>query len=148
MSLYSNAFKLNLEAVGDEFDPSMGPELEPDAEAAAMQDTLEPGTEMDALGTDATAEVADAMAKNNQAMQQKITEWIQMMNEFSERLNEPSNPNSMTSQLKNAVPDTVFDKIRSSEIKKISRVAMEVSALEEIFKGYLASSEDPKYKYV
>ena len=32
--------------------------------------------------------------------------------------------------------------------KKIARVAMEISSLSEILKGYLAGANDPKYRYV
>jgi hypothetical protein len=33
-------------------------------------------------------------------------------------------------------------------MKKISRVSMEVAGLKEILRGYLASSDDAKYKFV
>ena len=56
--------------------------------------------------------------------------------------------NSIQMQLKKAVPDTIFDKMRTAEAKKIARVAKEISALAETFKGYLATSNEPKYRFV
>lgn len=141
-NIYKNVFKLNLEQ-------DLGGEIDPEAEAAAMQSTLEPGTDASELGAQpgASAEVAAAVAKNNQAMKQALTTWITTLEEFVEFLNGTEGA-SVQSQLKNAVPDTILDKIRSSEMKKISRVSMEVAGLKEILRGYLASSDDAKYKYV
>jgi len=142
-NIYANVFKLNLEQ-----DLSPGA-IDPEAEAAAMNATLEPGTDPGSLGVDpgASQAVAQAVAKNNQAMKNSLTEWISTLEEFVEFLN-GTETNSVQSQLKNAVPDTIMDKIRSSEMKKISRVSMEVAGLKEILRGYLASSDDAKYRYV
>lgn len=141
-NIYANVFKLNLEQ-------DLAGQIDPEAEAAAMEDTLEPGTDPAKLGADGgpNAAVAAAVAKNNQAMKQSLTTWIQTLEEFVEFLN-GLDGNSVQSQLKNAVPDTIMDKIRSSEMKKISRVSMEVAGLKEIFRGYLASSDDAKFRYV
>jgi hypothetical protein len=87
------------------------------------------------------------MARNSEAMKTTLTTWIETMDEFVEFLN-GLEEGSVQSQLKNAVPDTIMDKIRGSEMKKISRVSMEVAGLKEILRGYLASSDDAKYKYV
>ena len=53
----------------------------------------------------------------------------------------------MQSKLKNAIPETLFDKIRVAESKKISRAAMEIGALNEMMKGYLANSSNAKLKF-
>lgn len=141
-NIYKNVFRLNLEQ-------DLGGEIDPEAEAAAMQSTLEPGTDASQLGAapGASAEVAAAVAKNNQAMKQALTTWITTLEDFVEFLN-GTEGTSVQTQLKNAVPDTILDKIRSSEMKKISRVSMEVAGLKEILRGYLASSDDAKYKFV
>jgi hypothetical protein len=141
-NIYKNVFKLNLEQ-------DLGGEINPEAEAAAMQSTLDPGTDASQLGASpgASAEVAAAVAKNNEAMKQALTTWITTLEEFVEFLN-GTEGSSVQTQLKNAVPDTILDKIRSSEMKKISRVSMEVAGLKEILRGYLASSDDAKYKFV
>tara|TARA_R100000951_G_scaffold112007_1_gene111760 strand:- start:217 stop:660 length:444 start_codon:yes stop_codon:yes gene_type:complete len=145
-NLYEQAFKLNLEDFKEDLD--LG--LDPEAEDGALDDQLDPGMVPDDLGAGPEgdiAEIADAMSRHSQDMHDKIHSWVAQMEEFSENLN-GLGEDSIQSLLKNAVPDTVFDKIRSSEMKKISRVAMEVAALTEILKGYLASADDPKFKYV
>lgn len=141
--MYKSVFKLQLEQ------DLAGGEIDPEAEAAAMDSTLDPGTNAKDLGAapGASAEVVAAVAKNNQSMQQALADWISTLEEFVEFLN-GTETNSVQSQLKNAVPDTILDKIRSSEMKKISRVSMEVAGLKEIFRGYLASSDDAKYRFV
>ena len=113
-NIYKNVFRLNIEQ-------DLGGEINPEAEAAAMQSTLDPGTDASELGAapGANVEVAAAVAKNNQAMKQSLTTWISTLEEFVEFLNGTEGA-SVQSQLKNAVPDTILDKIRSSEMKKIS----------------------------
>jgi hypothetical protein len=139
--LYANVFKLHLEQDLSEIDP--------EAENEAMQGTLDQGTDPDALGVqgDGGAEVAQAVAKNNQAMKDTLSNWVQTLDTFVEFLN-GLDEQSVQSQLKHAMPDTILDKIRSSEMKKISRVSMEVAGLKEIMRGYLASSDDAKFRYV
>lgn len=141
--MYANVFRLNLEQ------DLAGGGIDPEAEASAMQATLEPGTDPAAFGAEdgPGAEVAAAVAKNNQAMIGSLKTWIQTLEEFVEFLNGEEGQ-SVQSQLKNAMPDTILDKIRSSEMKKISRVSMEVAGLKEILRGYLATSNDAKYRYV
>jgi hypothetical protein len=67
--------------------------------------------------------------------------WIGQIQEFNEFLNGLDN-NSMQAQLNNADCDTLFADISRSETKKISRIAQDLSALSESFKGYLLSAED------
>jgi len=67
------------------------------------------------------------------------------MDEFGDYLNGTSD--SIQTSLNSAEPDTIFDSISNAETKKIARVAMEVSSLSEILKGYLAGANDPKYKF-
>ena len=67
------------------------------------------------------------------------------MDEFSAYLN--GTTDSIQTSLNAAEPDTIFDSISNAETKKIARVAMEISSLSEILKGYLAGANDPKYKF-
>lgn len=142
-NIYASAFKLYLEQ------DIASDTIDMEAEQNAMQSTLDSGTDMSQLGAEPgpSADVAAAVAKNNQAMQQTLKNWITTLDEFVEFLN-GEDTSSVQTQLKTAIPDTILDKIRSSEMKKISRVSMEVAGLKEIFRGYLASSDDPKFKFV
>ena len=78
-------------------------------------------------------------------MYDELNSWIGKMDEFSNYLN--GTESSIQTSLNSAEPDTIFDSISNAETKKIARVAMEVSALSEILKGYLAGANDPKYKF-
>lgn len=99
----------------------------------------------DELGADAPADVTNAINDQQKQMYDELTSWIGKMDEFSGYLN--GTTDSIQTTLNSAESDTIFDSISNAETKKIARVAMEVSALSEILKGYLAGANDPKYKF-
>jgi hypothetical protein len=99
----------------------------------------------DELGADAPADVASSINDQQRKMYDELNSWILKMDEFSNYLN--GTADSIQTSLNSAEPDTIFDSISNSETKKIARVAMEVSSLSEILKGYLAGANDPKYKF-
>lgn len=119
------------------------------SDSDAMAQTLDKGTNPADFDADAGAAAnhMQAVTKMQAQMVASLEEWINKLEEFSDYLN-GTQPNSMQSKLKNAVPDTLYDKIRVAETKKIARVSMEVTSLCEMLKGYLASAADPKYKGV
>jgi len=86
-------------------------------------------------------------AQKEAKMIKNLQGWIVQLDGMVDYLN-GTEGNSIQMQLKQAVPDTIFDKMRTSEAKKIARVAKEISALAETFKGYLATSNSPKYRFV
>ena len=119
------------------------------SDADAMASTLDKGTNPEDFNVDANA-AADHMqatSKMQANMVSSLQSWITKMEEMADFLNGTGNE-SVQSKLKNCVPDTLFDKIRVAETKKIARVAMEITSLNEMLKGYLASASDPKYKGV
>ncbi len=118
------------------------------SDSDALQSTLDPGTspndfDANAPAARATQAIADASAQ----MVSELDSWIVKLGEFSNFLN-GTDANSIQSKLKNAIPDTLFDKIRIAENKKIARVAMEIVSLNEMLKGYRAASGDAKLKLV
>jgi hypothetical protein len=115
----------------------------------AMAQTLDKGTNPQDFDVDAgaAADHMQAVTKMQAQMVSTLQSWITKLEEFSDSLN-GTHPESMQSKLKNCVPDSLFDKIRVAETKKIARVSMEVTSLCEMLKGYLASSNDAKYKGV
>lgn len=115
-------------------------------DAAAMTNTLEPGTDPDALGADIDTHASNAINNREQKQAQQLTEWVSKLEDFMQFLNGVE-PGSIQSVLKNAVPDTLLDKVRGTETKKIARTATDIATLIETFKGYLATSRDPKYRY-
>jgi hypothetical protein len=112
----------------------------------AMQSTLEPETDAGDFDID-MPETADGSPVNSQQreMFDELSEWIVKMDDFSDYLN--GTTDSIQTSLNSAEADTIFDSISNSETKKIARVAMEVSSLSEILKGYLAGANDPKYRF-
>jgi hypothetical protein len=114
----------------------------------AMAQSLDKGSSPEDFDVDADAAVhhAQATSKMHDQMVHTLQGWIGKLEEFKEFLNGTA-PDTMQSKLKNAIPETLFDKIRVAESKKISRVAMEISSLNELMKGYLANSNNAKLKF-
>ena len=112
----------------------------------AMQSTLEPETDVEDFDID-VPETSDGSSIGSQQRQMfdELSQWIQEMDKFSNYLN--GTDDSIQTSLNSAESDTIFDSISNSETKKIARVAMEVSSLSEILKGYLAGANDPKYRF-
>lgn len=119
------------------------------SDSDAMKQTLDNGTNPADFNADAgaAADHIEATTKMQASMVSSLQSWINQLEQFSKFLN-GTDPNSVQSKLKNCIPDTLFDKIRVAETKKIARVSMEVTSLNEMLKGYLASEKDPKYKGV
>jgi len=137
MSLYQKRFKKFL-SEQDEQDIEM-------TDQEAMASTLDPETSPDDFDVDAPASGEGAIGAQSKQMFEELNGWIQEMDRFSAYLNGTSD--SIQTSLNAAEPDTIFDSISNAETKKIARVAMEISSLSEILKGYLAGANDPKYKF-
>lgn len=115
----------------------------------AMAQTLDKGTspeDFDVNAPPAGVEVVPTMSAVQKKMYEQLKGWIDRIDEFSTYLN-GTGPESIQSQLNAAEPDTLFDKISTAETKKIARVAVELTSLNEMLKGYLATANDPKYRY-
>ena len=135
MSSFSKRFKTILEQ--DEVPP----------DEAAMASTLDAETDPQDLGADINVQAATAIAQQQQQMVGTVQNWIVKLDEFVKYLNSPTG-DSIQNTLKDSQPDTILDKIRTTETKKIARSAMDLAALSQIFQGYLATARDAKYKGV
>lgn len=140
MSLYQKRFKKFLFEQDDE-DIELDPEM---TDQEAMASTLDPETSPEDFDVDAP-QGEGAISKQSREMYEELNSWIAKMDEFSNYLN--GTTDSIQTSLNAAEADTIFDSISNAETKKIARVAMEVSSLSEILKGYLAGANDPKYKF-
>ena len=122
-----------------------------DMDREAMEASLDQGTDPAAFDTaappnaDASA-VATAMAKQNAAMVSELKGWIDSIEIFLEKLN--GTESSIQTVLAQADSDTLFDKMKHSEQRKIARVATELAALNESFKGFLATSTNASLRGV
>lgn len=137
MSLYQKRFKKFL-SEQDEQDIEM-------TDQEAMASTLDPETSPDDFDVDAPASGQGAIGAQSKQMFDELNGWIQELDRFADYLNGTSD--SIQTALNAAESDTIFDSISNAETKKIARVAMEISSLSEILKGYLAGANDPKYKF-
>ena len=131
---------------------------ERDEEREAFEGSLEDGTDAGEFDVDVevdetvveddpNVQAAAAINARNEAMTSTLRGWIGELDEFLQYLN-GEEPGSIQSTLANAEPDTIFDRMKQSEQRKIARVATELAALNESFKGYIAQSANPQFRYV
>ena len=147
MTKFENRFfKVLTEA--DELD-----ELEADRDA--MEASLDDGTEASdfdaqmpdpAEADDAAMRAARATSDLAAQMQQELEGWVSEMDAFLHKLN--GQESSIQSVLASAEADTIFDRMKQSEQRKITRVATELAALTESFRGYLAQTDNPQFRGV
>jgi hypothetical protein len=124
-----------------------------DMDRQAMEASLDQGTDpaefdvdVEAAGDTGGDDVAVAMAKRNVAMINELKGWIASIEAFLEQLN--GTEDSIQTRLSHAEPDTLFDKMKQSEQRKIARVATEIASLNESFKGFLATSSNASLRGV
>ncbi len=128
-------------------------DLEKKAMTASLDKGTDPGefdvdtTSIDSAAADLTAQAAKIKSAQSQAMAQELEGWVGKCDEFLEFLNGTSGE-SIQTKLANAEPDTIFDRMKQSEQRKIARVATELAALTESFRGYISQTENPAFKYV
>ena len=131
---------------------------EQDEEREAMEATLDAETDAGEFDVDVEVDetvveddpnvkAAIAVEERNAAMRTTLKGWIDEVDSFLQYLNGEA-PDSIQTLLANAEPDTIFDRMKASEQRKIARVATELAALNESFKGYIAQSANPQFKYV
>lgn len=124
----------------------------PDLDRAAMEASLDDGTDptdfdvnMDDLGP--TDEVADAISRRNQKDNAELQNWIDQSEQFLAFLNGDA-PNSIQSRLANATPDTLLDKVKSSQQSKIARIASDLASFHQALLGFKAQSQSPALRGV
>jgi len=124
-----------------------------DMDREAMEASLDQGTDpaefdvtVEPVDGGAVDDVAVAMAKRNTAMVNELKTWIASLETFLEQLN--GTQDSIQTRLSQSEPDTLFDKMKQSEQRKIARVATEIASLNESFKGFLATSRNASLRGV
>mgnify|MGYP003150422030 FL=1 len=96
---------------------------------------------------DPNVRAAVAVEERNAAMKATLKGWIDEIDGFLHYLN-GEDPTSIQTTLASSEPDTIFDRMKPSEQRKIARVATELAALNESFKGYIAQTGNAQFKYV
>lgn len=132
MSVFQKRFIKVVEAVNDEVN----------TDREAMASGLDAGTAPEDYDVQAPQLSTKDVLKQSYDMQAaELQQWITQIDDFVQYINGNTEV-SIQSKLHNATCDTMFEKIASSESKKISRVASELSALVQSFKGYLISNKN------
>lgn len=142
MSLFKSRFITLLEQ------EAKAPEEEVPTPEEALKAELDPGTDPAALGASPVPPpVAGAdhieTAKQEAFVNQKaeLEQWKTKIQEFVDFLNSPG-PDSVQTKLHDAVCDSMFEKIASSEHKRIARIAVELSGLVQSLNGFLIAGND------
>lgn len=136
MGIYEKYFNTLLEQDEAEAAPVAAT---PEAENAAMSAELDAGTSADSFDSDAGR--VEVIRKESLAKQKNtLSEWVAEIERFVQYVN-GVNDTSVQAQLHNAGCDTLFEKIASSEHRRISRIAVELSGLAEALKGYLIAGD-------
>jgi len=139
MSNYVNRFKRVLVEKDEEM-------TDPEAMASTLDQGTAP-TDFDVQNPPAPgAQAQPTMSAVQKQMYDELKGWTIKIDEFIHFLNDPGS-NSVQTILNRAESDTLFDKISTAETKKIARVAADISSFNQELKGYLASANDPKYRY-
>lgn len=139
MGIYEKLFTNLLEK--EEVENLSTPKITSEAENQALQAELDAETSPESFNTDGGQ--VEIIRKESLAKQKQIlADWISEVERFLLYVN-GVNSKSIQGQLHNAGCDTLFEKIASSEHRRISRIAVELSGLEEALKGYLiAGTQD------
>lgn len=124
----------------------------------AMQETLDKGSTPEDFDINnpvndqdqalqASQELMNVVGTQNQIMVNKLKDWINRLQDIVEFLN-GTESDSVQSNLTKALPDTLFDKIKTAESKKIARTAVDLASLTETFKGYLVQQDNARLRGV
>ena len=148
MNSYERRFKIFLEK--DELAqlPPEEPVMDNSGDIDAMQNTLDDGSQVTDFDVQNVNQLQqDIQSQKATQMISVLKQWIDRISAFKEFLN-GTDASSIQTTLSKAVTDTLFDKIKTSENKRIARVASDLGAFNEILKGYIASGDDPKNRFV
>lgn len=136
MSLFKNRFVTLLEQEEEEIKPPV------DTGENPLEGEVQPGVSPEQFGADVKpGEDIEALKKTSlESQKAELQTWVTKIEDFIEYLN-GVNGESIQAKLHDAGCDSLFEKIASSEHKRLARVAVELSALAESFKGYLIAGE-------
>ncbi len=123
-------------------------ELDDDTSPEEFDVDVEADVEATANMEDPAIKAAGAIAEIHEAQINTLKGWISSGDEFLKMLNDAEDANSVQAVLANAQADTIFDRMRQSEQRKIARVATELASLNESFRGYLAQTDNAQFRGV
>lgn len=98
------------------------------------------------LALKASQDLVNVVSGQNAVMIETLKGWINKIEDFVSFLN-ATEGDSIQVALSKSIPDTLFDKIRIAESKKISRSAIDLAALGETFRSYVSAANDAKLRF-
>ena len=123
-------------------------ELDDDTSSEDFDIDVEADVEATTDIQDPAIKAAEATAEIHEAQINTLRGWISSGDQFLKMLNDAEDPNSVQAVLANAQADTIFDRMKQSEQRKIARVATELASLNESFRGYLAQTDNAQFRGV
>tara|TARA_R110000824_G_scaffold60345_2_gene161345 strand:- start:5090 stop:5527 length:438 start_codon:yes stop_codon:yes gene_type:complete len=145
MTKFERRFLKSLNEQAEEERVAFEAELDKDTDAGDFDVDVE--VDETVVEDDPNVRAAVAVEERNAAMRATLKGWIDEIDGFLHYLN-GEDLDSIQTLLANAEPDTIFDRMKASEQRKIARVATELAALNESFKGYIAQTGNAQFKYV
>jgi len=145
MTKFERRFFKSLNEQTEEEKVAFEAELDDDTDAGEFDVNVD--VDETVVEDDPNVKAALAVSERNEAMRSTLEGWVGEIEVFLEYLN-GSTPDSIQTILATAEADTIFDRMKASEQRKIARVATELAALNESFKGYLAQTGNAQFKYV
>lgn len=115
-------------------DASAIPDVMDDPQTASALKVKMDDTNTNVLDSDKQDENAEIVT-----MRARLSEWCDVLDDFTNFINGVDNY-SMNKQLSLAPPDSLFAKIKSSEGRKISRIAVDAAGLSEALRTYLVGN--------
>ena len=147
MTKFERRFFKKLDSINEDIEDREAFEAELDDNTDAGDFDVDLEVDQTAVEEDPSVKAAQAVNERNESMKEELRSWIGKMEEFLDYLNGEES-NSIQQQLANAEPDTIFDRMKASEQRKLARVATELAGVTESFKGYLAQTGNSQFKYV
>ena len=147
MTKFERRFLNRLSSINEDIEDREAFEAELEDGTDAQDFDIDLEVDETAVEEDPNVKAAQAVNERNESMKEELRGWIGKMEEFLDYLN-GEEADSIQQKLANAEPDTIFDRMKASEQRKLARVATELAGVTESFKGYLAQTGNSQFKYV
>jgi nitrate reductase alpha subunit len=148
MTKFGNRFAKVLKENDEEkeaFDLSLDDET--GAEEFDVDTVADPEAAAEVADGDPAVRAATAQSEIQAAMVATLNGWIADGDAFLIKLNDSTNPDSVSYALGNAEADTLFDKMKGEQ-RRVTKVATDLAALNETMRGYLAQAQNPALRGV
>lgn len=137
--------ELNENTLEDELGAEGG-EMSMDGDDLAGQmendvETVDPNEARQQQDASDAVEIQDKIAQKIEQDNDILSGWVDKLETFLRFVNDPSENGSIRSVIDGSIEGSVFQKIKTSENRRITRVATEVAGFCEAIKSYIGSSD-------